>query len=120
MQVIDGAIALTKKVYAGDEAAVHHYDYDWLLDPVVKVRALLFIQWSGLSGDQLKMYFRNMTIRPIPMGVAIFSFNFVNDCIDLFSYFTIEQNLPLLGCPSLELSTYPFISRATMNVSKCW
>lgn len=38
MQVINGAIALTRKVYDGDEVAIHSHDYDWLLDPVVKVR----------------------------------------------------------------------------------
>ena len=37
-QLMEGAIALTRRVYAGDEVASHRYDYEWLVEGVMKVR----------------------------------------------------------------------------------
>ena len=42
-QLIDAAIALTKKVYGGDEMATHRCDFDWLLDSVIKARYTLLV-----------------------------------------------------------------------------
>ena len=44
LQVVDNIIELTKKVYSEDEEALHRFDFDWLLDVVIKVR-FIFKCW---------------------------------------------------------------------------
>ncbi len=38
VQLMDSAIALTRRIYSRDEVASHRHDYEWLVDVVMKVR----------------------------------------------------------------------------------
>ena len=57
---MDNAIALTQKVYAEDEGAIHHNDFYWLVDAVVKVTAetvpvLVLITCLHLQGNHKRI-----------------------------------------------------------------
>ena len=49
-QVVDGVCALKGRLYTGDEAAVflHKYDFEWLLEAVVKVLSDYFARMFSL------------------------------------------------------------------------
>lgn len=52
-QLKDAAIALTRRVYAADAVAAHRYDYDWLLEAVVKVTIVLTLAVFQVHRDIL-------------------------------------------------------------------